>query len=761
MAMIFAPRQLYRPIERIVHALFCVVVGLCSTAVAAATLSVGDVVNALAGLREGNRNGAIANFARSGQLPNSIGATDGAAILQGTTQGARAGAIGELANLFKGDLSGKEAETILGPESTLSEGYRQTAISALARAKRFGPSLGEDSALSLKGVTQAARAGAISEIAPYLSANLPGQAIATILGSGTILSEANRQIAITSIARSGKKPLPLGGPDGAAILQGSSQGARAGAIIELAPLFKPDLTGQDAALILGSGITMSEVTRQNAITALARARRFGPSLAEDAALMLEGTTQGNRAGSIGEIATYLRQGLSGQQLAAILGDSTSLTESNRQNAIAALARAGRVRQCISALELSLLMVGTRQGSRANAIGEAANFANPILHAEDLAKLLGTGEELSERSRTNAIAALVRSGAVGRSFNAKELDAILEGTTGEKRIFAIAELNTAKASSAQKASACSKEVATNSGSVSSNASRSGNGTSVGVLPSNGAVTPTGSTGVNASDIQKLIDRIARLRKISNNVDPYAFGLDTVVDQINVVAMDLPRMIGLKDFRALYDQNYFGALQYRIVANRTLDRAQTALRVGNTTEAQRQADRATTLIQQERDSFSAAQAALDRDAARATTYVRLVYETSKAMTSVLAKLSHNPGATSAVDALWAISDAGISASEDGLSAGEKTLVADVITKVAMKYVPIDVLGGKTIENVLDGTAGKLVSDTGIRAAVRNQMTDPAMRKTVVIAVTQGVSDAISKPFDAKFQATIEHAIAGMQQ
>jgi hypothetical protein len=79
-------------------------------------------------------------------------------------------------------LSGQEAAAILGPEDVLTDGNRQNAIAALARAKRFGPSIGEDAALALKGATHASRAAAVVELAPYLQSGLPSQAAAAILG---------------------------------------------------------------------------------------------------------------------------------------------------------------------------------------------------------------------------------------------------------------------------------------------------------------------------------------------------------------------------------------------------------------------------------------------------------------------------------------------------------------------------------------------------------------------------------------------------
>lgn len=343
----------------------------CTGAIAAGSMAPADVAQMLGGLRDGERQAAISSLARSGQIRAPLSGGDGAAILQGATLGARAGAIAELAPLFKKDLSGQDVESILGPEASLSEGNRLNAIAALARAGRLGPSLGEDAVLALKGATQAARAAAIAEMAPYLRTDLSGRAIAMILGTEAMLSDGHRHNAIAALARSGKKPVPLTGPDGAAVLQGATQGARAGAIAELAPLFKADLSGQDVEAILGPEAVLSEGNRLNAVAALARTGRLGPSLGADAALGLKGSTQGARAASIGEIAPYLRAGLSGEAIATVLGPGAVLSEGNRLNAIVALIRAGKLRSGLGNDELALILQGMTGQPRAVAMAELA------------------------------------------------------------------------------------------------------------------------------------------------------------------------------------------------------------------------------------------------------------------------------------------------------------------------------------------------------------------------------------------------------
>ena len=205
----------------------------------AGILNASEVITTLGALNESNRSNAIAIMARSGQVRSPLSGSDGAAILQGTTQASRTASIGELGALFKTDLSGQEAEAILGSEATLSGSNRSNAIAALARAKRFGPSLSEDAAQALKGTTEASRAAAIGEMAPYLRADLPGLAIATILGRSGELTEGNRSNAIAALARAGKLRACLSGDDMNLIMLGVTGQSRVSAIAEIANSAKP------------------------------------------------------------------------------------------------------------------------------------------------------------------------------------------------------------------------------------------------------------------------------------------------------------------------------------------------------------------------------------------------------------------------------------------------------------------------------------------------------------------------------------------
>ncbi len=283
---------------------FWTVLALFTSASAVFAMSGIDAAKTLGDLREGARYNAITAIARRGQISSPLSATDGAAILQGTTQHSRSAAIAQLASLFKADLRGAEAVTILGTEATLSEGNRYNAIAVLARGKRFGPSLAEDAVLVLQGVTQHSRAAAIAQIAPYLRPAISGQAIAAVLGGSRLLSEGNRVNAIAALVGSTQSKQPLAASDVASILDGTTQHSRAAAIARLATWIAVGLSGDDAATILGRSGELTEGNRFNAIAALARAGRFRGSLTGDEmTAILQGTTGQSRAAAIAQIAS--------------------------------------------------------------------------------------------------------------------------------------------------------------------------------------------------------------------------------------------------------------------------------------------------------------------------------------------------------------------------------------------------------------------------------------------------------------------------
>ena len=541
-------------------------------------------------------------------------------MLVGATQGARATAISEMAAAFKSDLSGPDLALTLGPATDLTDGNRSNAVAALARAKRFGPSIGGDAGPALNGATQGARATAIGEMAPYFRPDMRGQDVAAILGTAQVLSEGNRANAIAALARAGRMPRNTTGTEAEMMLVGATQGARATAISEMAAAFKSDLSGPDLALTLGPATDLTDGNRSNAVAALARAKRFGPSIGGDAGPALNGATQGARATAIGEMAPYFRPDMRGQDVAAILGTAQVLSEGNRANAIAALARAGRMPKDLTGAEAELILAGTTQGARAMAIAEMAQYFAGGLSVSDLVAILGRNGETTEGNRYNAIAALAHARKIGMALSGADVATVVHGTSGGTRASSIAEImNPVNQSAAQSGAASVSQ------------------------PASTALSPT-ATAVTMASIDA---RIARLRNIESTQLPYLYDSAGVLSDISIVARDLPvQLAGFTDYRALYDQLYFASIQYAGLASRWIRKGQTAKINGDLASATRCLDHATQLLQQRRLSYGAARAAANKDLARATTYVRATYEASKWAAKIVAV--GVPGASAMVDA-----------------------------------------------------------------------------------------------------------------
>ena len=324
-----------------------------------------DAAKTLGPTTEEIRFRAIQSMARQGGLRRPLSADELSLILNGTTGTYRAHGIAELASLSKLCLTASEAETVLGSPEKLKEQSRFNAIQALARAGKYGD-IGADGELMLDETTQINRAQSITEMARFFTEGMTSQDTATILGDPKVLHEQARFHAIQSIARAGK--LGANGGDAYLILVGTTDSNRAQAIAEIARSLRKNLSSKEVADILGDPIkVLNGQHRFSAIQSLARAEKLA-AYGSDAALVLTGTKDSFRAQSIAEMATYLKSGLSGAEMGAILGSPKVLSEQYRFNAIQAITRARKLKSGLSGDEMELILDGTGT-YRAQAIAE--------------------------------------------------------------------------------------------------------------------------------------------------------------------------------------------------------------------------------------------------------------------------------------------------------------------------------------------------------------------------------------------------------
>ena len=505
---------------------------------------------------------------------------------------------------------------------------------------------------------------------------------------------------------------------------GATQGARATAISEMATAFKSDLSGPELALALGPATDLTDGNRANAVAALARATRFGPSIGGDAGPALNGATQGARATAISEMAPYFRTDMRGQDVAAILGTAQVLSDGNRANAIAALARAGRMPRNTTGAEAEMMLVGATQGARATSIVEMSRYFADGLSGADLVAILGPNGETTEGNRYNAIAALAHSRKIGTALSAAEIASVLQGTSGGTRNSANAEIvNPANQSLAQRGN--------------SNATQS---------------APIAQTPAIATPTIASIDaRIARLRSIESTRLPYLYESTGAWSDISIVARDLPvRLVGLTDYRALSDQLYFASIQYASLAGRWITKAKSAKVNGDLGAASRCLDHATNLLMQRQSTYDAAVAAANSDLVRATSYVRATYEASKWSAKAVATVV--PGASVMVDAAGEFIDFALNVQGSGLKNATGQTVVDALTFAIIDYLPIADLGGRTLSKALENQTGKILADSGVIVAIHDGIKDARVRKVLI----DGAKKLLALPIQGRIEDQINAAL-----
>lgn len=192
---------------------------------------------------------------------------------------------------------------------------------------------------------------------------LSGLDAAQVLGSAT---EYNRRDAIQRMVEHNTIHSPLSAKETALVVRGTTGAARSQSIAALAKLIKQNLSGQEVETILGSAQDITDYNRRDAIQALAQAGRFGANGA-DAGLFLDGATGAARAQSIASFAKSLKPNLTGWEAASILGGPDELKEYDRRDAIQALAESKRLRQGLSGDELAAMLNGTTGTARAQSI----------------------------------------------------------------------------------------------------------------------------------------------------------------------------------------------------------------------------------------------------------------------------------------------------------------------------------------------------------------------------------------------------------
>ena len=261
-------------------------------------------------------------------------------------------------------------------------------------------------------------------------AGLSGNEVAKALGP---TREQDRAAAIAEMVKQGAIRSQLTADELAVILKGTTGGNRSYAIAQLGSLAKAHLTAPEAATVLGTVNELREQDRAAAIQSIAKANAYA-KLAGDAALILEGTTGGNRSFAISELANFFKKGLSASAVSEALGTVQQLREQDRAAAIRALVSASV--PGLWGAEASEPLNGCTGGNRSYAIAQLAPRLRASLTGTEVASILGRPEELREQDRAAAIRSVVDARRLRLPFSGDELELVLTGTTGGNRSYAI-------------------------------------------------------------------------------------------------------------------------------------------------------------------------------------------------------------------------------------------------------------------------------------------------------------------------------------
>ena len=133
----------------------------------------------------------------------------------------------------------------------------------------------------------------------------------------------------------------------------------------------------------------------------------------------------------------VKAGLSGSDAGLALGPANDYY---RADAIEALVKGERFRVPQCGAELGITLTGATGEHRARAIKALVSVIKSNLSGEEGAAILGTSKECSEYYRADAVTHLARGKKFKADLSGKELEMILDGTTGEHRARAIAAIS---------------------------------------------------------------------------------------------------------------------------------------------------------------------------------------------------------------------------------------------------------------------------------------------------------------------------------
>ena len=253
-----------------------------------------EVATVLGDTTQQGRLQALQTISKAEKIKKNLTADEAGKVLANTFQ-YRTDSIAVLAPNLAGNLGGTEVATVLGD---ITQQARLQALQTISKAEKIKKNLTADESNKVLSNTFQYRAESIAVLAPYLTGNLGGTEVATVLGD---ISQQSRLQALQTISKAEKIKKDLTTDEANKVLSNTHQ-YRTESIAVLAPYLVGNLGGTEVATILG------DLTQQARLVALISMMKLGKVRRglkpEEIQPILNGMHQ-YASNAIAELASYI------------------------------------------------------------------------------------------------------------------------------------------------------------------------------------------------------------------------------------------------------------------------------------------------------------------------------------------------------------------------------------------------------------------------------------------------------------------------
>ena len=253
-----------------------------------------EVATVLGDTSQQARLQALQTISKAEKIKKNLTADEASKVLSNTFQ-YRTDSIAVLTPNLAGNLGGTEVATVLGD---ISQQARLQALQTISKADKIKKNLTADEANKVLSNTFQYRTESIAVLAPYLTGNLGGTEVATVLGD---TSQQARLQALQTISKAEKIKKDLTTDEANKVLANTFQ-YRTDSIAVLTPNLAGNLGGTEVATVLGDTSQQARLLALTSMTKLGKVRRgLKP---EEMQLILNGMHQ-YASNAIAELAPFI------------------------------------------------------------------------------------------------------------------------------------------------------------------------------------------------------------------------------------------------------------------------------------------------------------------------------------------------------------------------------------------------------------------------------------------------------------------------